>query len=100
MIRNRTLALATLTTLALAPAALASDLYIKVLAATCMNCHGPGGKSTGAVPSLAGQDPSYLQTAMLEQRAGTRETTVMRRYMNGYTNDEIVQLAKYFADLK
>lgn len=73
---------------------------VRLLASTCVTCHGPGGHSLGAVPSLAGQDPAYLRAAMLEQREGKRDTTVMRKYMLGFTPEEIGQLADYFAKLK
>lgn len=52
------------------------------------------------MPSLAGQDKAYLQTAMMECKTGARETTVMRRYMNGFTDEEITKLAEYFSNLK
>ncbi len=94
------LALATLVALPWAMAVQASDLHIKIIASTCLNCHGPGGHSLGAVPSLAGQDREHLRTAMLEQKSGARETTVMRKYMNGYKDEEIAQLAEYFSKLK
>lgn len=78
----------------------AADGHIRLIAATCFNCHGSGGHSLGAVPSLAGRDRAQLQAAMLAQRAGEWETTVMRRYMNGYTPEEIGRLAEYFSNLK
>ncbi|HRH80338.1 MAG TPA: sulfide dehydrogenase [Thiobacillaceae bacterium] len=76
------------------------SLHLKVIAATCNNCHGPDGQSLGAVPSLAGQDRDYLRQAMMECKTGKRETTVMLKYMMGYTDDEIAQLADHFANLK
>lgn len=100
MTKKTHLAIAALAAMTLVPPALGSDLHIKIIASTCMNCHGPGGKSLGAVPGLAGQDPAYLLTAMKEQKSGARETTVMRRYMNGYTEEEMAKLAEYFSSLK
>lgn len=73
---------------------------VRLLASTCYTCHGPGGHSLGAIPSLASLDKAYLQTAMMEQRKGERDTTVMRKYMNGFTVEEIGQLAEYFSRLK
>lgn len=93
-------AIAALAAMCMVPSAPATDLHIKVIASTCMNCHGPGGKSLGAVPGLAGQDSAYLLNAMKEHQSGARETTVMRRYMNGYTEDEMAKLAEYFSSLK
>lgn len=100
MIRSATIAIALMA--GLGPASIqASDiLRVQLLASTCANCHGPGGNSLGAIPSLASQDKAYLQDAMMEQRSGTRETTVMRKYMNGFTPEEIGQLAEYFSKQK
>jgi cytochrome c553 len=105
MIKATSLAIAALACLPSIQAALAAgpadaDRRIRLLAATCNTCHGPGGKSLGAVPALAGQDKTYLQTAMHEQKKGERDTTVMRKYMKGFTDDEIAKLADYFSNLK
>lgn len=105
MFKETTLTMALLTGMAASPMAQAADAAnadtrTRLLAATCNNCHGPGGQSLGAAPSLAGQDRAYLQTAMMECKTGVRETTVMRKYMLGYTDEEIAKLADYFAAQK
>jgi cytochrome c553 len=73
------------------------DIHIRTIAATCANCHGPDGESLGPVPSLVGQDKAYLLKAMKEAKTGETETTVMRKYLFGYTEDELDKLAEYFA---
>lgn len=73
---------------------------VRLLATTCVTCHGPGAGGQGAVPALAGQDKAYLREAMMEQRTEKRETTVMTKYMLGFTPEEIGQLAEYFSTLK
>jgi cytochrome c553 len=101
MIRRITLVIAVLAGLAPGLQAQASENpRVRLLASTCVTCHGPGGNSLGAVPSLAGQDKAYLQGAMMEQRDGKRETTVMRKYMLGFTPEEIGQLAEHFSKSK
>ena len=82
------------------PPAQASDVRVRLLASTCQNCHGPDGKSVGAVPSLAGQDPGYLFKAMLDCKTGDRATTVMQKYMLGYSDEELQQLAAYFSAIQ
>ena len=72
----------------------------KVITATCFICHGPKGKSSSAIPSLAGQDKAYLVTAMKEFRDGKRETTVMQKYAIGYTDEEYEAMAEYFSKVK
>lgn len=81
-----------------APAA-ANDLSTRLMASTCYGCHGPNGRSDAAIPSLAGQDKAYLAEAMLEQKSGARETTVMGKFMQGYTKDEIEKMADFFSKL-
>jgi cytochrome c553 len=78
----------------------AADTHIRVTAATCYICHGPDGKSEHAIPGLAGQDRNYLVQAMKEQKTAARETTVMRKYMLGYTDAEIEAMADFFASVK
>ena len=72
----------------------------RIYASTCYICHGPSGKSDQSSPGLAGQDKAYLVQAMKEQKAGKRETTVMKKYMLGFTDAEIEQMAEFFAGIK
>lgn len=74
--------------------------HTRTLAATCFICHGPNGKSTVAVPPLAGQDKTYLLTALREYRDGTRESTVMKKYALGYTDSEYAEIAEFFSAIK
>lgn len=75
-------------------------VHTKTIAATCFICHGPNGKSSGAVPSLAGQDKAYLITAMQEFKSGKRDSTVMKKYALGYSDSEYEDLAAFFAAIK
>lgn len=78
----------------------ALDERTQMLASTCFNCHGPDGKSQHAIPGLAGLDKAHLLQAMMECKTGVRQTTVMQKYMLGYTDAELEKLAEYFASLK
>ncbi len=78
----------------------AIDDRTHMLASTCFNCHGPDGKSTHAIPGLAGLDKAHLLQAMIECKTGVRQTTVMQKYMLGYTDAEMEKLAEYFASMK
>jgi len=94
------LALASAGLLLAAAPSVAQDADGRLLALSCFNCHGPGGKSAGAIPSIAGKTELFLKTAMLDFRDGKRSATVMSRLAKGYSESEIDALVKYIATLK
>lgn len=69
------------------------------LAGTCANCHGTDGRSAGGggMPGLAGMSRAYLVEQMNAFRAGTRPATIMHQIAKGYTDEQIAQLAEFFA---
>ena len=85
-----------------ANAADAQILYTQSLAATCANCHGTQGKSLKdpSVPGLAGRPSAYIIEQMQAFKTGTREATIMHQIAKGYTNEQIKQMADYFASQK
>lgn len=72
----------------------------ELLASSCLSCHGPGGKSKGAIPSLAGLEKAYFIKAMQDFKSGARPASVMNRHAKGYTDAEYEQMAEYFSKLK
>lgn len=86
--------------LALSGLASAADIHTKSISATCMSCHGPGGKSQGAIPGIAGLDKDYFVKAMKDFKSGARPSTIMKRHAAGYTDAEFEAMAAYFARLK
>lgn len=80
--------------------ALASDAHTRALASTCLSCHGPGGKSQSAMPSLAGIDKTYFVTQMKAFKSGQRPASVMHRHAQGYTDQEFEKMGEYFAAMK
>ena len=68
-----------------------------MLANTCAGCHGTDGASSGpAIPTIAGLSNDYFVEIMKEYAEGTVPSTVMGRMAQGYTEDEIKQLAKFY----
>jgi sulfide dehydrogenase cytochrome subunit len=68
------------------------------LAATCTACHGTNGATTGNVlPTLAGQPRDALLASMQAFKTGTRPATIMTQIAKGYTDEQLAQLAAYFA---
>lgn len=77
-------------------------LYTQSLAATCANCHGTQGKSLKdpSVPGLAGRPSAYIIEQMQAFKTGTREATIMHQIAKGYTDEQVKQMADYFASQK
>lgn len=73
---------------------------VAVLAANCFNCHGTDGKSTQAIPPLAGLAKPHLATLLKEYKEGKREATIMHQLSKGYTDEEIDGIAEYFSKQK
>jgi cytochrome c553 len=82
------------------PALAADPAGETLVAATCATCHGPGGRSRGAIPGLAGRDKGELARMVREFRDGKRQSTVMQQLAKGYSDGEIEAAAAYFAAQK
>ena len=71
------------------------------LSATCFTCHGTDGVSVGGVPpSLAGQNKVYLLQQMKDFKTGKRPATIMHQQAKGYSDEQLEQIAAYFASVK
>lgn len=66
----------------------------------CFTCHGPEGKSPGAIPSLHGKSAEAIVKTMNDFKSGARPSTVMARHAKGYTDAEIAAIANYIASFK
>jgi cytochrome c553 len=83
------------------PAAYAQDsAAVRGMAATCSHCHGTDGRSVGVTPTLAGADKAYLAQQMKDFKTGKRPGTIMHQLAKGYSDEQIEQLAAYFAAQK
>jgi cytochrome c553 len=70
------------------------------LAHACAACHGPDGKSQGAIPSLNTLSAADAIAALQGFRAATRQGTVMLRIAKGLDDADITAVATYFATLQ
>lgn len=86
---------ATLT--AAAPSLAAEPVAATLLADSCASCHGTDGGGSGAIPALKGRPEPVLAEQLKGFKAGTIPNTVMGRLAKGYTDDQLSQLARYFA---
>lgn len=79
--------------------AIAADIEKgKSRSSICAACHGVTGISKQDFwPNLAGQKSDYVAAELKEYRAGTRKDTVMEAVAKLLTDDEVTNLAAYFA---
>ncbi|EHN67308.1 MULTISPECIES: c-type cytochrome [Comamonas] len=71
---------------------------VAVLAASCANCHGPDGRSTGVIPQLRGLPETHLLQRLQAFKAGTaKDATVMTRLAKGYDDEQLKALAQWFS---
>jgi cytochrome c553 len=67
-------------------------------AATCVACHGADGVGiTADYPTLAGQQPDYIEQALAAYRKGTRQNAVMNGMAAQLKDEDIHALAEYFS---
>ncbi len=68
-------------------------------ASKCASCHGPQGNETRGpqFPRLAGQHQNYLVQALKDYRSGDRQNPIMNNMASGFSNQDIQDLAAYFA---
>jgi len=68
----------------------------------CEGCHGIEGWRTAfpevyRVPKLGGQHEAYIAAALKEYKSGARSHPSMRAIAGGLTDDDIANLAAYYA---
>ncbi|MFQ5773634.1 MAG: c-type cytochrome [Kiloniellaceae bacterium] len=71
----------------------------KAKAKSCVGCHGKDGKGKRDNPPLAGKDAGELAKAMHEFKSGTRKNKMMNRLMKKLSEEDIANLAAYYASL-
>ncbi|WP_200373818.1 c-type cytochrome [Thiocystis violacea] len=88
-----------LATLALAlPVAVAAGPSGQAMSFTCAGCHGTDGSSVGpSMPAIAGMDPEVFVDAMQAYRQDERNASIMNRIAKGYTDEQLKEMAWFFA---
>jgi cytochrome c553 len=72
----------------------------KAKSVTCAACHGGEGISpTGTWPNLAGQKEQYLLAQLKAFKDGTRVNAQMAPMVAGLSDDDMANLAAYYASL-
>jgi cytochrome c553 len=69
------------------------------LALSCTMCHGSQGMSRSDAPNLAGQYPEVISKQLLDYKNGDRANPIMVALAKGLTEENIADLAAYYASL-
>jgi len=69
------------------------------LALNCTMCHGAQGMSRSDAPNLAGQYPEVIRKQLLDYKNGDRANPIMVALAKGLTEENIADLAAYYASL-
>ncbi len=73
----------------------------QALSGVCAACHGADGNSVIPVnPSLAGQIPGYLYKQLRDFKSGARKNAIMAGIVAGLSDEDMHNLAAYFAAQK
>lgn len=72
---------------------------IRIMADACLTCHGPNGAGSGKIPELKGLEKSDITESLFGFKSGDEKSTIMGRYAEALSDDEINRLAEYFVTL-
>lgn len=87
--------------LCLASAAAQAEVnQVRVWAAACANCHGTDGHALKGMEPLAGKDKDDMLQKLLDFKNDRKPATLMHQISKGYTDEQLTQLAAYFAAQK
>lgn len=85
---------------AMAQTSSVDPLQARSWAASCSNCHGTNGRAEPGNESLAGMNKDDMVKKMLDFKAGRKPATIMHQLAKGYSDEQIVAIATYFAAQK
>lgn len=73
----------------------------KIGGSVCAGCHGVNGVSAAdPFPNLAGQKPGYIKNALKAYKEGTRKADIMNNMAANLSDQDMENVAAYFASLK
>jgi cytochrome c553 len=72
----------------------------KVKAGSCAMCHGANGEGKAPTPALAGMQSGKFVQAMNDYKSGKRANGMMKNIAGPLSDDDIENLAAYYASLK
>lgn len=91
---------ASLALITLSGLASADALQVRSMAASCSACHGTSGIAPQGMETLAGRPKDDLLKKMRDFKTGKKPATLMHQLSIGFSDEQLEQLAGYFAALK
>jgi cytochrome c553 len=73
---------------------------VRIWAAACANCHGTNGHALEGNEALAGKDKDEMVQKLMDFKSGRKPATLMHQISRGYTDEQLQQIAAYFAAQK
>lgn len=90
-----------LVTSALVSAQTPEALQVRSWAASCANCHGTQGQAQSPMQPLAGSPQELIVQRVMDFKSGkVPSATVMHQLAKGYSDEQIVAIAAFFAAQK
>lgn len=99
---KRMIALASIALLGIAGTALAAGDAAagKAKAGPCAGCHGANGEGKKPNPPLAGKNEAQFVQALKDFKSGKRANGPMKMFATKLSDDDMANLAAYYASLK
>lgn len=72
----------------------------KAKAGACAGCHGAHGEGKKPYPALAGRSESELVQALQDYKSGKRANPIMKSFATPLSDQDMANLAAYYASLK
>jgi cytochrome c553 len=72
----------------------------KAKAGACAGCHGANGEGKKPYPALAGKSESEVVQALQEYKSGKRANPMMKSFATPLSDQDMANLAAYYASLK
>ncbi len=95
------LSVGTVLLLAIGSAQAAGDVVAgKAKSASCAGCHGANGQGVSPNPALAGKSEAQLLQALEDFKSGKSSNAVMKAMTASLSQQDMANLAAYYASLK
>jgi cytochrome c553 len=72
----------------------------KAKAGTCAGCHGANGEGKSPNPAIGGKSEGAFVQAMNDYKSGKRQNAAMKTFAASLSDQDIANLAAYYATLK